>query len=250
MITDYNKKWKHITKTSTRSWITYKANTKETPKQTKRTTVPPQNNKLDKNKLHKKEINLLNQGLQHSIEKPLKTYWTNLVMETECAIKLLHVKLQNPFRILASKKLKPIFNSDNQNGGKQKRQEYIIKGINSKLAEENAMIVQADKGKTIVIINTDEYTKKLRNFLTENNFHTLQNDPTKKHHRHLQEILQQSNLVIDKKQIKYLTQKKPQPPTLKAQMKLQKPGNPIRPMINNINALSYKVAQHLIGILN
>jgi len=29
-------------------------------------------------------------------------------------------------------------------------------------------------------------------------------------------------------------QKKPQPPTLKAQLKLQKPGNPIRPIINNI----------------
>ena len=52
------------------------------------------------------EINLLNHGLQHSIEKPLKTYWTNLIMETERAIKLLDVKLQNPFRIIATKRLK------------------------------------------------------------------------------------------------------------------------------------------------
>jgi len=71
------------------------------------------------------------------------------------------------------------------------------------------MIVRADKSKTIIIINTDEYTKKVHNFLTENNFHTLQNDPTNRDHKLLKKILQQCNLVIDKKQIKFLTQKKP-----------------------------------------
>jgi hypothetical protein len=107
------------------------------------------------------------------------------------------------------------------------------------------MIVRADKGKTILIINTDEYTEKVHLSHRKQLPH-----PTKKHHRHLQEILQHCNLVIDKKQIKHLTQKKPQPPALKAQIKLHKPGNPIRPVINNINAPSYKVAKHLIGILN
>jgi hypothetical protein len=33
------------------------------------------------------EIALLNNGLQHSIEKPLKKYWTNLITETEQAIR-------------------------------------------------------------------------------------------------------------------------------------------------------------------
>ena len=227
----------------------YKRNTK-TQNNPKGPQFHPRTVNLTKINFTKQEINLLNQGLQHSIEKPLKSYWTNLIMETERAIKLLDAKLQNPFRILAAKKLKQIFNSDNQKGGKQKRQAYIIKGISRKLAEENAMIAGADKGKTIVITNTEEYTEKVHNILKENNFHTLQNDPTKKHHRHLQEILQKSNLVFDKKQIKYLTQKKPQAPTLKAQIKLYKPGNPIRPVINNINAPLYKIAKHLIGILN
>jgi len=45
-------------------------------------------------------------------------------------------------------------------------------------------------------------------------------------------------------------QKKPQPPILKAQIKLHKPGNPIRPVINNINAPTYKIAKHLIEIIN
>jgi len=49
------------------------------------------------------------------------------------------------------------------------------------------MIARANKGKTIIIINTDEYTKKVQNFLTENNFHTLQNNPTNRDHKILTE---------------------------------------------------------------
>ena len=56
--------------------------------------------------------------------------------------------------------------------------------------------------------------------------------------------------MVDKKQIKFLTQKNPQPPKLKAQIKLHKPGNPMRPVINNIRAPSYKIAKHLPDVLN
>jgi hypothetical protein len=79
-------------------------------------------------------------------------------METERAIKLLDVKLQNPFRMLATKKLKQIFNSNTQNNAAQERQVYIIKYINQKIVMESATIVHADKGKTIVIINSDVYS--------------------------------------------------------------------------------------------
>jgi hypothetical protein len=43
----------------------------------------PRTVNLTRIKFTKEEITLLNHGLQHSIEKPLKTYWTNLIMETE-----------------------------------------------------------------------------------------------------------------------------------------------------------------------
>jgi len=45
-------------------------------------------------------------------------------------------------------------------------------------------------------------------------------------------------------------QKKPQLPTLKAQLKLRKPDNPNGPVIKNMNAPSYKIAKHLINKLN
>jgi hypothetical protein len=44
--------------------------------------------------------------------------------------------------------------------------------------------------------------------------------------------------------------KKPQPPTLNAQLKLRKPGAPIRPVVNYRTAPSYKLAKKLNDILN
>ena len=130
-------------------------------------------------------------------------------METERAIKLLDTKLQDPFRILAAKKLQQISNAGNHGGRNQRRLLYILKSINNKLATGKAMIARADKGRTTIVMYTNEYTSKVQSFLRENNFHTLQKDPTKKYHRTLQSILQQSNLVIDKRKIKFLMQKYP-----------------------------------------
>ena len=53
------------------------------------------------------------------------------------------------------------------------------------------MPIQVDKGKTIVIINSDEYSKKVHTFLTNNNFHSLQKDPTDKYQKLIQKTLQQ-----------------------------------------------------------
>jgi hypothetical protein len=54
---------------------------------------------------------------------------------------------------------------------------------------ENAMLVRTDKGKITVIINKDQYTKKVHNFLTENSFHNLTKDPTNRDYKHLLKLL-------------------------------------------------------------
>jgi hypothetical protein len=69
--------------------------------------------------------------------------------------------------------------------------------------------------------------KKVHTFLAANNFLLLSKDPTVKYQKHIHKTLQQCNLIIEKQKIKYLTQKKPSPPTLKAQLKLHKPNIPI-----------------------
>ena len=70
-----------------------------------------------------------------------------------------------------------------------------------------------------------------------------------KYQKQITQTIKQCNLVLNKERNKYLTVRNPKPPTLKAQIKLHKDGNPIRPVINNIHAPSYKTAKRLNKIL-
>jgi hypothetical protein len=56
--------------------------------------------------------------------------------------------------------------------------------------QENAMIAQVDKGKSTVIMYTQDYTDKVHAFLSENNFHTFPNNPTHKDHKAIHNALQ------------------------------------------------------------
>ena len=112
------------------------------------------------------------------------------------------------------------------------------------------MITLADKSKATVIIYKHEYTKKVHTFLTDNNFHTLPNNPTNKDQIRIQKTAQQCNQIIPRQHIKYITQKTQTPPTLNAQLKFHKPGTLVRPVVNNRTAPSYKLAKKLNDILN
>jgi hypothetical protein len=112
------------------------------------------------------------------------------------------------------------------------------------------MIAKADKSKTVVIIYTQDYNDKVQTFLSDNNFCTIRKDPTNHDHRTIQKTLQQCEGIIDKKQIKFLIQKKPTPPTLNTLLKLHKPNTPIRPVVNNKKAPTHKTARRLNTILN
>ena len=72
------------------------------PKEQQHTSFPRAVNLTD---IHftDQEQKLLDIGLQYSMEKPTKTAWENLVIETVRAIKRLDEKLQNPFCTMAAK---------------------------------------------------------------------------------------------------------------------------------------------------
>ena len=98
------------------------------------------------------EQELLDLGMQHSIQQPIEAYWTNLILETEHAIKLLDPKFQDANRLMATEKLKQIHNANNNSNVTHKTYSHIARNIRHKLDENKAMVTQADKGKTTVII--------------------------------------------------------------------------------------------------
>ena len=128
----------------------------------------------------------------------------------EQAIRLLDDSLKHTFRIAAAKKLRQI-SSNNTGNLLHKRQTHILNSIKQKIHNNNAMITRADKGKTIVIIHTQDYNGKVYSFLTEKYFHPLLHDPTNKDQTIIHKALQQCDQIINKKQIKHLIQKNPTP---------------------------------------
>jgi len=70
-----------------------------------------------------------------------------------------------------------------------------------------------------------------------------------KYQTHITRKLKQCDLIFPKMQHMHITQKNPSPPTLKAQLKLHKPNIPIRPVVNNRTAPSYKIAKKPNNIL-
>jgi len=74
--------------------------------------------------------------------------------------------------------MKQIIDSSNRSDVVQKRQLYVVKELNKRFATENAIIIQEDKGKTIVIIYPKGYSEKVHSFSIPNNFSNLTKGPT------------------------------------------------------------------------
>ena len=85
--------------------------------------------------------------MQHSIQQPIEAYRTNLILQTEHALRLLDPKFQDTYRFMATKKLKQVHNANHNSDVTHKRHSHIAKNICHKLYKNNAMITQADKGK-------------------------------------------------------------------------------------------------------
>ena len=115
------------------------------------------------------------------MQQTSKTNWTNLVVETEQAIRLVETRSQEAYYILAAKKLKQLQHSLNNDNTTYKRHIYLTKNIQQKIKVNNAMITQADKGRTLVIIYREDYHNKVHTFLKNNNIQTI----PKKTHQHI-----------------------------------------------------------------
>jgi hypothetical protein len=64
----------------------------------------------------------------------------------------------------------------------------IVKSIKQKLMDNNSLITQADKSKTIVTLYKQEYDQYIDIFVNNNNnFEHLRNDPTNLYQRYIKE---------------------------------------------------------------
>jgi len=106
------------------------------------------------------------------------------------------------------------------------------------------MIARADKGNSIVILSTQRYESKIKDFLHGNNFITTTKDPTNTYQTEIKNTIKQSKtLIANGSKWKYINLNLSPPPSIKGLIKLHKPGMPIRPVVNWCNTPAYKLSR-------
>ena len=117
--------------------------------------------------------------------------------------------------------------------------------VTEELANKNITVAKADKSKSMVIIDKTLLHEKVTHFLQDNNTQQLKADPTDKYQKQILKAIQQCKLVINKKAHKYLTNIQPKAPKLNAYVKIHKESMPIRPVVNNTQAPSHRIAKFI-----
>jgi len=105
------------------------------------------------------------------------------------------------------------------------------------------MITRADKGSSIVILPIQQYSSKIHNFLQTNNFQSATTDPTKTFQTQIRKTINDSKvLILQENRRKYINLN-PSVPSIKSLIKINKPDQPIRPIVNWHSAPAYKLAK-------
>jgi molybdopterin-guanine dinucleotide biosynthesis protein len=192
---------------------------------------------------------LLKQWTNYNIGTTVKSNLKQLIVETENAIQQIDTNQQDAIRHLSARNIRTLMSKHNTTAYQHKQQFQLIKNIKQKIHEHNITLAEADKGKTMVILYKRTLNEKVNQFINDNHIETLTSDPTQKMQRQIQNTLKHSNTLFKKNKKKLMLQMNPAAPTLRAKVKIHKPQTPIRPVINNISAPSYKLARHTHYIL-
>jgi len=112
------------------------------------------------------------------------------------------------------------------------------------------MIVRADKGNSFVILPTQQYKPEIQDFLHGNNFIASTTDPTNTVQKEISNTIKESKTLIPRDcKWKYINLN-PSAPSIKGLIKLHKPGQLIRLVVNWRSALAYKLSTLFMQKIN
>jgi hypothetical protein len=76
-----------------------------------------------------------------------------------------------------------------------KRERAIMENLKEELVNNNAVITKADKGNSIVTTYQEAYHDKVLRFINDNNFTTMNNNPTKTFQKEIRKIINEYLLI-------------------------------------------------------
>jgi hypothetical protein len=113
----------------------------------------------------------------------------------------------------------------------------------------DGFLLKADKGGTTVLMDHNDYKKKMIEHLSERgSYRKLPNNPIKKIIRQVKKAINNSNL--DERTKKCLTPNNEITPRIYGLPKIHKKEIPLRPIVNTIGSPTYELAKHVAKILS
>ena len=194
------------------------------------------------------EMRLLHKGLKYNMHTKKKNWVQTLALEAETAITHLPTTERDVYRKLVADWIDKF---QRQNPTHRTHPEAkMIHSIQRKLKDNDAMITYTDKGNSMVILPTHQYEAKLQDLLRNKDFHTITTDPTPTFQTQIRASVRQSLTLIPKEQKWKYINMNPSAPSIKGLIKLHKPDQPIRPVVNWRNAPAYRFSRLFTDKIN
>jgi hypothetical protein len=190
-----------------------------------------------------------NKGLQYNLQQQHKKWIEQLALEAETEISKLNILEQDHYRHLVANNIKNLIIREQRLNTLYKEEWNIIKNIKDKIKEHNLIIMKADKGKSIIIMEQHEYTQYIEEFIKENNYTLLQHNPTKQYQQIIMNTINKSNIHVNKSNKHKFYNPNTEAPTIRATIKIHKNPIKIRPIVNWKNAPAYQLATQTSKIL-
>ena len=123
-----------------------------------------------------------------------------------------------------------------------------FKALKDLYFKNDIVIKPADKGGSIVIMNTADYILEAeRQLNNQDHYERLPEDPTQKYNVHINNMLNQAwrlNIIEENTYVNLHT-KHPRIPTFYLLPKIHKPNNPGRPIVNGIGSVTEKISAYV-----
>ena len=200
---------------------------------------------LSERTLTESETDVLALGLNFAVA-PKAVPVVDIIAAVECAASELPEERALEFRAEVKKCLQNA-RKPRPNLGKEQREAL------KKLREDDSIVIlPADKGNATVVLNKEDYEKKVENILDGRDYEVVKTNPTPKLEKKLNDTLRElwvageiNKTGYDRLRATYSTT-----PQLYGLPKIHKPEVPLRPIVSSIGSPTYNLAKFLTHIVS
>ena len=125
------------------------------------------------------------------------------------------------------------------------------KAISELKKDKSRMVLTADKGVALVVLNTEDYLKKAEDLLKQNTYRALTSDPTMRLKNKMINLLKtiKSKGGLSEDLYRRLYPTGAGSPKFYGLPKIHKPGMPLRPIVSSIGGVTYHTSKEVARIL-